>query len=325
MKKPLALFLDKASLYPDDLDFTELEKIADWQWFDNVHAFEVKHCLEKAEIIVANKTLVDAEVMESCTQLKLICVAATGVNNIDVETARQRGIRVCNVRAYATSSVVQHVFSLILSLNGKLRAYQESVTKGRWSRSEFFCKFEAPIDELDGRTIGIIGYGELGRAVAKVARCMGMDVLIANSHNAVNASDDSLAEKRVNISSLLSTADIVSLHCPLTEANRYMIAADELSLMKQDAILINTARGGLVDEQALLVALKEKQIGAVGLDVLEEEPPSINHPLINYQADNLIITPHIAWASTQARQRLVVELEKNIRAYIQGQSRNVVS
>jgi len=322
MNKPLALFLDKASLYPDDLDFVELEKIADWQWFDNVNAFEVKHCLEQAEIIVVNKAVIDAEVIDSCPQLKLICVAATGVNNVDVEYAGQRGIVVSNVRAYATSSVVQHVFSLILSLNGKLGSYQESVAKGRWSRSEFFCQFETPINELDGKSIGIIGYGELGQAVAKVARCFGMNVRVANSYKA--SSDEASIEKRVSVSELLSTVDIVSLHCPLTKANRNMIAADEFSLMKKDAILINTARGGLIDEQALLTALKEKQIGAAGLDVLAEEPPSINYPLINYHVDNLIITPHIAWASKQARQRLLVELEKNIRAYLQGQSRNIV-
>jgi len=309
MTKPLALFLDKASLYPDDLDFSELEKIADWQWFDNVHALEVRHCLEEVEIIVANKAVIDAEVIDHCPQLKLICVAATGVNNVDVETARQRGINVSNVRAYATSS-------------RKLGSYRESVTQGRWSRSEFFCQFEAPINELDSKTIGIIGYGELGQAVAKVARCFGMSVLIANSVKA--ASNKSSTEKRVSMAELLSAADIVSLHCPLTDVNRNMIAADEFSLMKKDAILINTARGGLIDEQALLIALKDRQIGAVGLDVLEEEPPSINHPLINYHADNLIITPHIAWAGKQARQRLISELEKNLHAYLQGQLRNII-
>ena len=324
MNKPLALFLDKASLSPDDLDFSELDKVADWQWFDNAKISDVKRSLDKAEIIVSNKVVIDAEVINNCQQLKLICVAATGVNNVDVEYARQRGISVCNVRAYATSPVVQHVFSLILSLNGHLETYQESVAKGRWSSSEFFCQFETPINELEGKTIGIIGYGELGQAVAKVARCFGMNVLVANSYRATNVSDGDSTEKRVSVSELLTTADIVSLHCPLTETNRNMIAADEFLLMKNDAILINTARGGLVDEFALLTALKEKQIGAAGLDVLEQEPPSINHPLIKYHADNLIITPHIAWASKQARQRLIVELEKNILAYLQGQSRNIV-
>jgi len=324
MNKSLALFLDKATLSPGDLNFSELEKVADWQWFDNANTSDIKHSLNNAEIIVSNKVVVDAEVIDSCQQLKLICVAATGVNNVDVDYARQIGISVCNVRAYATSSVVQHVFSLILSLNGKLGVYQESVASGRWSSSEFFCQFEAPVNELEGKTIGIIGYGELGKAVAKVARCFGMNVLVANSYKVANVSDGASTEKRVSVAELLSTADIVSLHCPLTETNHNMIATAEFSLMKSDAILINTARGGLVDEAALLTALKEKQIGAVGLDVLEEEPPSINHPLINYDADNLIITPHIAWASKQARQRLIVELEKNIRAYQQGLSRNII-
>ena len=320
MNKSSALFLDKASLCPDDLDFSELEKVANWQWFDNVNAFEVKHCLEATEIIVTNKAVIDADVIDSSPQLKLICVAATGVNNVDVEKAKQCDIAVCNVRAYATSSVVQHVFSLILSLNGKLSSYRKSVTQGRWSRSEFFCHFEEPISELEGKTIGIVGYGELGRAVAKMAGCFGMHVLIAQSNK---ANDDSL-EQRVPLTGLLAASDVVSLHCPLTEDNRHMIAVDEFSIMKTDAILINTARGGLVDEQALLSALKDQQIKAAGLDVLEEEPPSVHHPLINYHAENLIITPHVAWASQQSRQRLVVELAQNIRAYQKGLARNVV-
>lgn len=320
--KTRAVFLDKASLYPDDLDFLALEEVASWRWFDNANPGDIQHSLEEAEILVANKILIDRKVIENSKQLKLICVAATGVNNVDLIAAKQRDIQVCNVRAYATSSVVQHVFSFILALIRKLIPYKKSVIKGEWTHSDFFCYFDEPISELGGKTLGIIGYGELGRAVAKVARCFGMNVLIARSHNAEHKPD--LRERRTDLNVLLSQADVVTLHCPLTENNRYMLGAKEFAAMRSDAILINTARGGLVDEMALLHALEMNQIGGAGLDVLEEEPPSVNNTLISYRADNLIITPHIAWASRESRQRLVNEIVKNIQAFKQGQPRNIV-
>ena len=313
-----AVFLDKASLFPGDLDFSNLEAVARWRWFDNVDPFDIKDQLEEAEVLVANKVQINRDLIVSCKQLKLICVAATGVNNVDVDAAGDNGVTVCNVRGYATSSVAQHVFSLIFSLHGKLFSYKKSVFDGLWSKSPYFCYFGESFGELDGKTIGIIGYGELGQAVAKHARCFGMKVLVAQRDKSDNR------DNRVLLTELLHRSDVVSLHCPLTSSNRHIIGAVELAQMKSDAILINTARGGLVDEQALLSALKDKQIGAAGLDVLGEEPPSVGHPLINYNADNLIITPHIAWASQQSRQRLVAELAKNIRAYQEGQVRNVV-
>lgn len=322
MKKPFALFLDRASLYPDDLDLTVLADVATWQWFDNAKPVDVQDYLQDAEIIVSNKVVINREVMENCKQLKLICVAATGVNNIDIEAAHRCGITVCNVSAYATSSVVQHVFSLLLYLNRKLSSYRQCVIDGGWSQSDFFCCFGEPVSDLEGKTIGITGYGELGRAVARVAECIGMQVLIARSHKARGNADAD--PRRVDLTTLLSSSDVVTLHCPLTKSNRHMIAANELALMKADAILINAARGGLVDEAALLKALRNRQIGGAALDVLEQEPPAASHPLINYHGDNLIITPHVAWASRQSRQRLVNEIAKNIHAYMQGKPRNVV-
>ena len=318
MNKPLAVFIDKASLYPDDLDFSKLENVASWQWFDNANVSDVQHCLEDTEIIVSNKIFLDRKIMQSCQQLKLICVAATGTNNVDIEAAKQLGIAVCNVRAYATSSVVQHVFSFILALNRKLFPYRESVFNGDWSRSDFFCYFGEPISALEGKTLGIIGYGELGKAVAKIAQCFAMKVLIAKRD------ETDVRSGRTDLTTLLAESDVLSLHCPLTEHNYHMISEKELSLMKSDVILINAARGGLIDEQALLHSLENNQIGGAALDVLEEEPPSVNNALINYQADNLIITPHIAWASRQSRQSLVNEIAKNIQAYLQGQPRNIV-
>lgn len=318
MNKTTALFLDKASLFPDDLDFTVLDSVASWQWFDKINLSDIQHCLVDAEILVTNKVVIDSEVMAACPQLKLICVAATGVNNVDTDAAKKRNINVCNVRAYATSSVAQHVFSLILSLNRHLFSYRESAINGQWSRSDFFCFFGAPISDLEGKTIGIIGYGELGHAVATLARCFGMEVLIAKR----DAKDT--REGRVELDTLLSIADIVSLHCPLTENNYHLIGESQLSLMKPEAILVNTARGGLVDEEALLHALQNKRIAAAALDVLEQEPPAVTHALLNYRADNLIITPHIAWASRESRQRLVDEIAKNIQAFQLGQYRNLV-
>lgn len=339
MHKPLALFLDQASLYPDDLDFSMLDDVACWQWYDNaavgdIQSSEIQSAiqsdLEAAEIIVTNKIVLDRKCIESCQRLKLICVAATGVNNVDIEAAHQLGIKVCNVRAYATASVVQHVFSLLLSLNRKLSTYAESVSNGSWSRSDFFCLFAEPFSDLAGKTIGIVGYGELGQSVAKVAKCFGMKVLVAHSHKKRDLSDQNSEPKhvqqeiRVDLVTLLAESDVVSLHCPLTDDNYHMIAENEFSLMRSDAILINTARGGLVDEPALLKALKNKQLAAAALDVLEQEPPAIDHQLLSYPADNLIITPHVAWASRESRQRLVNEIAINIKSFLQGQPRNIV-
>jgi glycerate dehydrogenase len=316
--KPLALFLDRASVYPDDLDFSALYSVAQWQWYDNADLSNIRQDLEQTEIIVSNKVVINRQTIEYCKRLKLICVAATGYNNIDIEAAHQHDVTVSNVRAYATASVVPHVFSLMLALNRKLFSYRKSVAEAEWSRSEFFCYFGEPITELEGKTLGIVGYGELGKAVARVAECFGMKVMLARRNPA------DTREGRFDLTTLLSSSDVVTLHCPLTESNHHMIAERELAAMKPDAILINAARGGLVDEAALLAALKNNQIGGAALDVLEQEPPPVNHPLTSYQGDNLIVTPHIAWASRQSRQRLVNEIAKNIQAYLRGELRNII-
>lgn len=321
-KQIRAVFLDKASLFPGDLNFSVLEEVAHWQWLDNAKPADVLDDIADAQILVANKTPIKRDVIESSKHLKLICIAATGVNNVDLDAARDRYVRVCNVRAYATPSVVQHVFSLILALNQKLFSYKASVIDGDWSRSDYFCYFGSPVSGLEGKTLGIIGYGELGHAVAKVAECFGMKVLVAHGHG--KGHGKSSQQGRVDITTLLSESDVVSLHCPLTESNHHMISVNEFSVMKNDAILINAARGGLVDEPALLQALKNGDIGAAALDVLDQEPPAVDNPLIKYSADNLIITPHIAWASRQSRQNLVNEIAENIKAYLKGEPRNLV-
>jgi glycerate dehydrogenase len=199
-----------------------------------------------------------------------------------------------------------------------LPSYSQSVSDGKWSHSDFFCHFGDSFNDLEGKKIGIVGFGELGQSVARVADCFGMEVLIAK-----RGSGDTRAG-RVDLPILLAASDVVTLHCPLTDDNRHMIGERELSSMKCDAILINTARGGLVDETALLSALENGQIAGAALDVLEEEPPSIDHALIKYQADNLIVTPHIAWASIESRQRLLDEIAANIEAFQRGEPRNLV-
>lgn len=315
-----AVFLDFASIHPDDLDVSELNASAeDWRYIANTKPADVLSTIGNADVVVVNKVQLDRQVISSAKKLKLICAAATGVNNIDLLAARDHGVTVCNVRRYATPAVVQHVFALILSLTTRLSQYRADVENKNWSRSEFFCLLDYPIRELQGLTLGIVGYGELGQAVANVAEAFGMRVLLAKSGR-----DDDRAG-RIDLHDLLPQLDVLSLHCPLTDDTLNLIGEKELALMKPDALLINTARGGLVDEKALLKALKESRLAGAGLDVLVQEPPPEDYFLLQQKLPNLIITPHTAWASRQARQRLVDEIAENINAFGRGRARNIVS
>ena len=314
-----AVFLDLDSVDRDDLDLSKLNAVVDsWQWHGLVKEAELNEALASADVVVSNKVVLSDEQLSKARNLKLVCIAATGTNNIDLEAAARNNIAVCNVEGYATPSVVQHVFTLLLALTTRFNEYTSAVKQGAWSKSAFFCLLDYPIRELDGKTIGIVGYGHLGRAVAKVAETFGMKVMLARR----NSEDQ--RPGRVALHDLLSEVDILSLHCPLTEETRGMIGADELALMKKDAVLINAARGGLVDEDALLDALKSQQIGGAGLDVLEKEPPPPGYPLLKADLPNLIITPHIAWASRESRQRLLDEIALNIEAFKAGELRNAV-
>ena len=314
-----AVFLDLDSVDRDDLDLSKLNAVVDsWQWHGLVKEAELNEALASADVVVSNKVVLSDEQLSKARNLKLVCIAATGTNNIDLEAAARNNIAVCNVEGYATPSVVQHVFTLLLALTTRFNEYTSAVKQGAWSKSAFFCLLDYPIRELDGKTIGIVGYGHLGRAVAKVAETFGMKVMLARR----NSEDQ--RPGRVALHDLLSEVDILSLHCPLTEETRGMIGADELALMKKDAVLINAARGGLVDEDALLDALKSQQIGGAGFDVLEKEPPPPGYPLLKADLPNLIITPHIAWASRESRQRLLDEIALNIEAFKAGELRNAV-
>ena len=324
MTKPtettLGVFLDSDTVDQNDIDFSRLEStLPAWRFHNLTPADSPRAQIAEASVVVSNKVMLDDVVLKSVTGLQLVCIAATGTNNIDLQAAERLGIRVCNVRGYATPSVTQHVFSLILSLSVNLEPYHQAVKKGRWQQSPHFCLLDYPIREIAGRTLGIIGYGELGHAVAKVAEAFGMQVLIAQRPGMP------LQAGRTPLPELLKQSDIVSLHCPLTDQTRGLIGAYELSLMKPSALLINTARGGIVDEGALAAALRQGQLAGAGIDVLSTEPPPGDNPLLQVDIPNLIVTPHIAWASRESRQRLVNEIAVNIRAFLNGEPRNLVS
>ena len=322
MRKEQALtgvFLDRDSMDRGDLDFTGWRStLAHWEFHDATTADEVAARIASADVVVANKVPLRAAALEQAANLRLIVVAATGTNNVDLDAARARGITVCNVRGYATPSLVQHVFSVLLALVTHLPQYAEAVRVGQWQRSKQFCLLDFSVHELAGRTLGIVGYGELGQAVAHMAECFGMKVLLAQRPGGPERPG------RLPLDELLPRVDVLSLHCPLTPATRDLIGARELALLPKHAILINTARGGVVDEQALADALRVGQLGGAGVDVLTQEPPVDGNPLLADDIPNLIVTPHVAWASQESRQRLADEVARDVRAFLAGHPRNVV-
>lgn len=311
--------LDLDSLHPDDIDLQPLrDSLPAWELYGHTENRELRERLQGATVVVTNKVPLDRPAIVSASELRLICVAATGTDIIDLQAAREAGITVCNARGYATASVVEHVFALLLTLTRHLDSYRRAASSGAWSHSPEFCYFGEPIGELAGRTLGIVGYGVLGRAVAEVARALGMKVLVAES--LIGAS----REGRVPLKQLLREADVLSLHCPLTAQTRGLIGAPELQCMKDSAILVNTARGGLVVEEDLVRALQEGWIAAAAVDVLAQEPPRRPSPLLEYRSERLIVTPHAAWASVASRQRLVDQIAANIDAFLKGEPRNQV-
>lgn len=307
-----AVFLDLKTLDQEDLDLSGLKSLADdWVFHDLTAAEETAERIRDAEIVITNKVVIDAALMDAAEQLKLICVAATGTNNVDLDAAKGKGIMVTNVTGYGTPSVVQHVFAMILALNTNLLGYHERVQAGAWQKSNSFCLFDYPITELTGKRMGSIGYGELGQGVAAVAEAFGMQLMIAQRPGSREAQ-----QGRYLIDEVLQQADVISLHVPLAENTANLIGARELKMMKADALLINTARGGIVDEDALVVALKSGEIGAAGFDVLSVEPPREGNVLLDNPMPNLIVTPHVAWASQQSRQRLLNLVVESIDDYI---------
>jgi glycerate dehydrogenase len=313
------VFLDLRTVDRDDLDLTSLRSVVtQWTCHDWTAPSQIIDRIQDADIVVTNKIRLDEAALESAHRLKLVCIAATGTNNIDLGACRNLNISVCNVTGYATPSVVEHVYAQILNLMRRLNEYGTAIEEGRWQKADDFCLLDFPIRELKGLTLGIVGYGELGHAVAAMGKAFGMNVLIAEragSHPRPG---------RIPLDNLLAASHVISLHCPLTENTRHLIGERELGLMRRDAILVNTARGGIVDEAALLEAVRSGRIAGAAVDVLSEEPPHRGNPLLQISLPNLLVTPHIAWASINARQQLIDEIAANIRAWLDGTPRNLV-
>lgn len=314
------VFLDYETVSNDDgtLDPSVLEKAAGpIRFYGDTADAEIDERIAAARIVLLNRVRLSREHLAAARELELIALSATGTDNIDLGAAEERGIAVCNVRGYCTASVAQHVWALILCLNQHLSGWNRLAVDGSWARGGFKGRTH-PIRELAGRTLGIIGFGDIGRAVGEAAAGFGMRVRVCSRPGEPPAPD------RSTLAELLESSDVVSLHCPLTPATRGLIGARELARMKRDALLINTARGALIDSAALAAALKEGRLGGAGIDVLPREPPAADEPLLEPGIPNLIVTPHIAWAAVEARQRCLDEMAANIRAFLAGGRRGRV-
>jgi len=310
-----AVFLDHASLDKNDLDLRELNALfSEFILYPATRPAERLQRVMDADVIISNKVLIDAELIQQCPKLKLILISATGTNNVDLDFARQQGIVVANCQGYGTAAVAQHTLSLMLALATSLIPYERAVMQGQWAKSDQFCLLDFPIVELSNKTLGIVGYGELGQAVAKLARAFEMKVVVAQLPG--RAAQDG----RVPFEQLVSQVDFLTLHCPLTEQTHNLIDHNVLANMKKTAFLINCARGGIVNEAALAQALLDGQIAGAAMDVLSIEPPAADHLLLQDNIPNLIITPHSAWGSVDARQRIVRQMIENTQAFLQGQS-----
>ena len=314
-----AVFLDWATMGPD-LDISALRALLPrLEIFDESTSEEVAERIAGAAIVLGNKVLISESLFDAAPEMRFIGLTATGTDNVNLRAARDRGVAVANIRAYCTASVVEHVFGSILNLAHNLTTYGKDVRGGAWQNATIFTLLTRPISELAGKTLGIIGYGELGRGVAGVAAAFGMEVIVA-----ARPGTHQIPEGRVAFNELLERADFISLHCPLTDATRGLFGEAQFRAMKKTAILVNTARGALIDSQALADALHDGEIAAAAIDVLPKEPPVDGDPLLDYAGDNLIVTPHIAWATLEARQAALDELTANVAAFLDGKERNRV-
>lgn len=315
------VILDGYTLNPGDLSWEPLKELGEVTVYERTAPKDVYKRAEGAEVVFTNKVVLDEAVLEKLPSLKYIGVLATGYNVVDVEAAARKGIVVTNIPAYSTSSVAQMAFAHILNIVQRVGYYAQEVSNGKWSRQADFSFWDAPLHELDGKKIGIIGFGNTGRATARIAVGFGLDVYAYTSKSAMELPAD--VHKCPSMDELFRKCDIVSLHCPLTETTRELVDARKLELMKSSAILINTGRGGLVNEQDLADALNSGKIAAAGLDVLSSEPPRADNPLL--KACNCFITPHQAWATKEARVRLMQLAVNNLKAFLEGKPVNVVN
>lgn len=314
------VILESKAVNPGDLSWDAIRQFGEVTVYDRTPAREAASRIGDAEVVLINKTPITAAVMDACPKLKLVCVEATGYNVVDCDAAKERGITVCNVPAYSTNCVAQFTFALLLEICCRVGLHNESVHQGDWCRNPDFCYWLTPQMELAGKTIGIIGFGQIGRAVGRIAKAFGMQVLAYNRSRC--AEGEALGEY-VDLDTLLSRSDIVSLHCPLTEVTKELINAATIAKMKDGAILLNTARGGLIKEADLADALKAGKLKAFAADVVSVEPITADNPLLT--APNCILTPHMAWAPVEARQRIINITVQNIQGYLDGKPVNVVN
>lgn len=319
MNKPNIVFLDGYTLNPGDLSWQAFEALGHFTVYDRTARDQVIERAKDAEILIVNKTALRAEHFDALPKLRYIGLACTGADALDVSAAVARGITVCNVPNYSTDSVAQMVFAYLLAVYTHVDDFAVQVKQGAWNRQSDFCFWQKPLIEVAGKRLGIVGLGNIGLTVAQIATAMGMEVVASTSKT---QADLPAHITKVSLEELYGTADVISLNCPYTEDTHQMINADTLALMKPTAVLINTARGRLIDEEALAQALHDGHLMAYCADVLSKEPPTDSNPLIT--APRTILTPHVAWASVDARQRLINICTANIRAYLQGQPQNLV-
>ncbi len=325
-----AVFLDYGSLGPEDINPEPLQQLLpSLELYPNTAENEVATRIAEAKIVLVNKVRLNHQCLAQAKHLELICLAATGTDNVDLQAAAEQGIAVCNIRDYCTPSVVQHVFGLMLELTLGLRRYGQSLRAGDWSRSPHFCLLNQRSRELAGKTLGIVGLGTLGRAVAKIGQAFGMRVVAARRPYVL---DDMFDEPviaadipRIGWGALVAQSHFISLHCPLTTETTNLINRSSLEKMREDAVLINTARGKLIDNEALIAALSAGHIAGAGIDVIHQEPPALNDNLVTSTLENLLLTPHVAWAAQESRQRAVDELAATVAAFIGGEYRNRVA
>lgn len=311
-----AVLLDWATMGPD-LDVSELRRLLpELEIYDDTDDDQIAERIAGAEIVLGNKVLISESLFAGAPDMRFIGLTATGTDNVDLDAARRYGVAVANIRAYCSRSVAEHVFACILNLAHSLGPYSKDVRAGEWQEAENFCMLTHPIRELSAMTLGIVGYGELGQRVARMGEAFDMEIIVA-----ARPGEDAVPDDRVSIDDLLARSDVVSLHCPLNDVTRGLLGSAEFKAMKNTAILVNTARGGLVDSAALVNALRDGEIAAAAVDVLPTEPPSDGDPLLDYKGDNLIVTPHIAWGTLTARQNAIDELTANIAAFLEGQER----
>ena len=314
------VILDGHAVNPGDLSWDCLEQFGTVTVYPNTRAEQVLSRVQGADIVMTNKTPITRDLLDACPAIKLVCVLATGYNVVDCQAARQRGIPVCNVPDYATHAVAQFTFSLLLALCNRVEHHDQLVHRGDWISSPNFCFWDTPQMELAGKTIGIIGFGRIGRAVGSIAKAMGMRVI---AYNRSRCPEGEAIGEYVDLDTLLAQADVVSLHCPLTTENTGFINGELLSKMKDKSILLNTARGGLLDEQAVANALGSGKLRGAAVDVISQEPMQQDNPLLT--APNCIITPHMAWAPVETRQRILDCTVASIQGYLAGTPVNTVN